>query len=190
MLYSLWGKWLPLLASLPVMDCHWSSIEPLLLAQLVPRLNGNNMWLIRSEWMEASRALDAPTLLHLHPTSSHASPKTSSVLCILYFYLRLLFLISLFLICVNCNGYISVEMSCGTCCCKSGGDTFHTWPILYFENSFFFPPLWLHSNHLILKMCWWSGEHRTVVSLFFLFINMKIFSLKLYSQSWFIAFLK
>lgn len=167
-----------------------SEALPLLSSQLVRRVETN---VTQSERLNGGspglRCTNFTAPASLQPTSSHASPKTSSVLCIVYFYLQLLFLVSLFLLCVLSRLRLSLDEL--WCCCEGGGDTFHTWPVLYFENSFFFPLMTLFQS-FGLKMYWWSGEHKTVVSLFFFSVlNMRmIIYLKLYSQTWFIAFLE
>lgn len=66
----------------------------------------------------------------------------------------------------------------------------HLTCLILWEQLFF--PLMTLFQSFGLKMCWWSGEHKTVVSLFFFSVlNMRmIIYLKLYSQTWFIAFLE
>lgn len=78
-----------------------SEALPLLSSQLVRRVETN---VTQSERLNGGspglRCTSFTAPASLQPTSSHASPKTSSVLCIVYFYLQLLFLVSLFLLCV------------------------------------------------------------------------------------------
>lgn len=165
----------------------YTASSPIFLAQLVPSLKGN-MWPIRSEWMAARRAFNAPTLLHLHPCNQLVvmlplrqavcyAFSTSTCACFFSFFYSLFVL----LVIVTFQSRWVVVLAA----VRVEATLFPPDLSYSLRTFFFFIPIIWSQNVLMVR------TQNCCLSLLFFILYMKmIISLKLYSQSWFIAFLE